>query len=69
VQIKNLLGTKNSAIINPITGRAYEFGDPTPSSWNDPLYPQLQAPVTPYPLNPARYLTGRNVQVGLAMRF
>jgi outer membrane receptor protein involved in Fe transport len=69
MQIKNLLDIKNSAIINPVTGRAYEFGDPTPSSWNDPLYPQLQAPVTAYPLNPARYLTGRNVQVGLAMRF
>ncbi|MCX6143201.1 MAG: TonB-dependent receptor [Ignavibacteriales bacterium] len=69
MQIKNLIDIKNSAIINPVTGRAYEFGDPTPSSWNDPLYPQLQAPVTPFPLNPARYLTGRNVQVGLAMRF
>jgi outer membrane receptor protein involved in Fe transport len=69
MQIKNLLGTKNSAIINPVTGRAYELGDPTPSSWNDPMYPALQAPVQTFPLNPARYLTGRNVQVGLAMRF
>ena len=69
MQIKNLLDTKNSAIINPVTGRAYEYGDPTPGNWNDPLYPQLQAPVTPFPYNPARYLTGRNVLIGLAMRF
>jgi outer membrane receptor protein involved in Fe transport len=69
MQIKNILDIKNSAIINPVTGRAYELGDPTPSSWNDPKYPQLQAPVSPFPLNPARYLTGRNIQVGIAMRF
>jgi outer membrane receptor protein involved in Fe transport len=69
VQIKNILAIRNAAVINPVTGKAYEFGDPTPSSWNDPLYPQLQAPVSPFPFNPARYLTGRNVLVGLAMRF
>lgn len=69
VQVKNLLDNKNSAIVNPVTGRAYEYGDPTPSSWNDPLYPQLQAPVSAFPYSPARYLTKRNVQVGLAIRF
>jgi outer membrane receptor protein involved in Fe transport len=69
VQIKNLLDNKNAAIINPVTGRAYEYGDPTPTSWNDPLYPQLQAPVKPYPFDPSRYLTGRNIIFGLSMKF
>lgn len=69
LQAKNLLNSKSSAIINPVTGRAYEFGDPTPSGWNDPLYPQLQAPVSTFPFNPARYLAGRNMQFGLAVRF
>ena len=69
VQIKNILDRKNSAIINPVTGRAYELGDPTPSGWNDPMYPQLQAPVSTYPFNPSRYLAGRNMQAGLAVRF
>jgi outer membrane receptor protein involved in Fe transport len=69
IEVKNLLDNKNSAIIDPVTGRAYETGDPTPVSWNDPLYPQLQAPVPAYPYNPARYLAGRNVQFGLSMRF
>ena len=69
VQVKNILDRKNSTIINPVTGKAYEFGDPTPSSWNDPLYPDLQAPVSPYPYNPARYLSPRNVIVGIGMRF
>ncbi|NOX65087.1 MAG: hypothetical protein GXO85_04630, partial [Chlorobi bacterium] len=54
---------------NPTTGKAYEYGDPTPSTWNDPLYPDLQAPISPYPFNPARYLTRRNVRLGLSFRF
>jgi len=69
VQIKNILDSKNAAIINPVTGKAYEYGDPTPLSWNDPLYPQLQAPVKAFPYDPSRYLAGRNVLVGLSMKF
>jgi outer membrane receptor protein involved in Fe transport len=68
-QIKNLLDNKNSTIIDPVTGKAYEFGDAVPTSWNDPRYPALQAPVSAYPYNPARYLAGRNLIVGLSMRF
>jgi hypothetical protein len=70
VQVKNILNTKNAAIINPVTGDAYKLGDPTPSGWNDPLYPDVQAPVSsPYPFNPARYLAGRNLLAGLAVSF
>jgi outer membrane receptor protein involved in Fe transport len=69
VQVKNLLNRNNAAIINPVTGDAYEDGDPVPSSWNDPRYPQLQAPVSPYPNNPARYLTPRTMILGLTARF
>ena len=69
LQVKNLLDRRNSAIINPVTGRAYEYGDPTPTGWNDPLYPQLQAPVSTYPYNPARYLAGRNMLFGIAAKF
>jgi len=69
VEINNLLDTKNSAIINPVTGEAYEIGDAVPSSWNDPSYPDLQAPINTYPLDPARYLTRRNIKVGMSLRF
>jgi outer membrane receptor protein involved in Fe transport len=69
VEITNLLNSQNATIINPVTGKAYEYGDPTPSSYNDPLYPDLQAPISPYPLNPARYLVQRNIKIGLAVRF
>lgn len=69
MEVNNLLDIKNSAIVNPVTGEAYEYGDPTPSSWNDPLYPDLQAPISAYPYNPARYLTRRNIKFGLSLRF
>ncbi|MCC6550764.1 MAG: TonB-dependent receptor [Ignavibacteriaceae bacterium] len=69
VEVSNLFDHQNSAIINPVTGRAYEIGDATPNSWNDPLYPDLQAPLNPYPFNPARYLTRRNIKFGVTVRF
>ncbi len=69
IEVNNVFDFKNSAIINPVTGEAYEYGDPTPSTWNDPLYPDLQAPLNPYPYNPARYLTRRNIKFGLSLRF
>jgi outer membrane receptor protein involved in Fe transport len=69
MEINNIFDVKNSAIINPATGKAYENGDPTPLTWNDPNYPDLQAPITPYPYNPARYLTRRNIKFGVSVRF
>ncbi len=69
VEVNNLLDTKNSAIINPVTGEAYELGDDIPASWNDPRYPDLQAPISSYPFNPARYLTRRNIKFGVSIRF
>lgn len=69
VEVNNLLDSKNSTIINPVTGRAYEYGDDVPSSWNDPRYPDVQAPISAYPLNPARYLTRRNIKFGITLKF
>jgi outer membrane receptor protein involved in Fe transport len=72
VEIKNLFDRKNSQIVNPVTGRAYEYGDATqyPSpSVNDPLYPDLTYPVDPFPYNPARYLTPRTFLFGMSLRF
>lgn len=69
LEILNLFDRKNSNLINPVTGRAYEYGDPTPMDWNDPLYPDVQAPLDPYPFNPARYLNPRNVKLGVKVRF
>ncbi|MBI5475200.1 MAG: TonB-dependent receptor [Ignavibacteriales bacterium] len=69
IEIQNLLDRKNSQIINPVTGRAYEYGEPTTQSTNDPLYPDLTYPVSPYPYNPARYMTPRTYRLGLEFRF
>jgi outer membrane receptor protein involved in Fe transport len=67
VEVSNLLDARNSTIINPVTGRAYEYGDPTPMSYNDPLYPDTQAPISAYPYNVARYLAPRNIRVGYTL--
>jgi outer membrane receptor protein involved in Fe transport len=69
VEVNNVLDWKNATIINPVTGSAYEYGDDVPTSWNDPRFPDLQAPISPYPLNPARYLTRRNVKIGVTLIF
>lgn len=69
IEVQNLLNNKNSQIINPVTGRAYEYGDHTPSSYNDPLYPQLTGDISPFPYNPARYLNPRNLRLSLSLRF
>ncbi|MBK8947100.1 MAG: TonB-dependent receptor [Ignavibacteriae bacterium] len=68
-EVNNLFDINNSAIVNPVTGKAYETGDATPSTWNDPNYPDLQAPLNPYPYNPARYLTRRNIKFGVSLKF
>jgi outer membrane receptor protein involved in Fe transport len=68
LSVKNLFDNKNSTIINPVTGNAYEYGDPTPNYWNDPLYPDLQSPLDPYPYDPARYLAPRHVMFGISIK-
>ncbi|MEJ2194870.1 MAG: TonB-dependent receptor [Ignavibacteriaceae bacterium] len=69
IEVNNLTDKQNSTIINPVTGRAYETGDDVPSYWNDPSYPDVQAPITPFPYNPARYLTRRNMRFGVSFTF
>ncbi|MFA6457313.1 MAG: TonB-dependent receptor [Bacteroidota bacterium] len=69
LEIQNLFNNKNSQLINPITGRAYEYGDRTTNSYNDPLYPDLQGSISPYPYDPSRYLAPRNARLGISLRF
>lgn len=68
LSVTNLFNTLNSTILNPVTGEAYEYGQPTPAYYNDPLYPDLQAPITPYPYNPSRYLTPTNIMFGISLK-
>ena len=67
----NLLNNKNTAIVNPVTGRAYEYGDPVPSEWRDPSFIDPRDPRsfgTP-PDNPARYYEQRHFILGLSWKF
>ena len=64
LEATNLTNYSNSKIINPLTGKAYEYGDEILPSWNDPLSPDLN-PTYPTPFDPARYLQPRNIKVGI----
>ena len=71
VELTNALNNKNSSIINPVTGRAWESGDPVPSEWRDPSYLDPRDPRsfgTP-PDNPARYFEQRHVMVGVGLKW
>lgn len=71
VELTNLLNTKNTAIVNPVTGEAYVYGDPVPSEWRDPAYIDPRDPRsygTP-PTNPARYYEQRHLMVGLSWKW
>lgn len=68
MEIRNLTNAKNSQIINPVTGRAYEFGDDVPLTWRDPRYNGPQESGLD-PRNPARYLAPRQILYGIEFRF
>ncbi len=68
LEVRNLLNNQNGQIINPVTGRAYEYGDDVPSSWRDPRYNSPLERGTD-PRNPARYLPPRQILYGIAFRF
>ena len=59
LEITNVLNNLNAAIINPVTGKGYEFGDDLPSSYRDPRFLDPRDPRsygTP-PDNPAHLAT------------
>ncbi len=66
-EVENLFNFKNAAIINPVTGRAYEYPDPVPLYWRDPAYPNPLDRGLP-PDNPARYLQPRHLWWGIQFR-
>lgn len=53
-QVRNLFNHRNVYYVNPVTGRAYEPGDPLPPRKTEKDM-----------LNPARYLQGRTIYLGL----
>ncbi|MEM7372199.1 MAG: TonB-dependent receptor [Bacteroidota bacterium] len=68
VELENLTNYQSSAIVNGVTGRAWQEGDDLPLSFRDPRYPDPQDNGTP-PNNPARYLTPRHILLGAQFAF
>lgn len=68
IEIRNLLNMKNSQLINPITGKAYEKGDDVPNEWRDPRFLGPGEGGVP-PNNPARYLAPRQILYGVTFKF
>lgn len=70
VEVRNMFNHLNAQIINPVTGRAYEFGDDVPMNWRDPR-PEFNGPQETGldPRDPARYLAPRQILYGIAFRF
>jgi hypothetical protein len=62
IEAENVLNTHVPRIINPVTGRPFEPGDPIPVTWQDD-------PRDLPPANPARYDWPRRVYTGVGFRF
>ncbi len=71
VELTNALNRFNSSLVNPVTGRAWEPGDPVPSEWRDPSFLDPRDPRSfgSPPDNPARYFEQRHLMVGFTLGF
>lgn len=63
-ELENMTNFQSAAIVNPVTGRGYQLGDPTPLAWRDPSFPDPQDAGLP-PTNPARFLQPRHMWFGI----
>lgn len=68
IEIKNLFNNKNAQIINPVTGRAYSYGDALPFEQRDPIYTDPTTSGLP-PTNPARFMQPRQIIYGIGFNF
>ncbi len=71
LEVTNIFNILNSQTINPITGRAYQYGDAVASNLRDPLYSDPRDPRSRLdpPNDPSRYLAGRHYLVGVSIGF
>lgn len=68
IEVRNALNHKNAQVINPVTGRAYEPGDPVTNSFRDPRFlgPQERGALAD---DPGRYLAPRQILYGISFKF
>ncbi|MEX0965731.1 MAG: hypothetical protein WD077_00705 [Bacteroidia bacterium] len=71
LEITNVLNYRNTQIVNPVTGRAYEAGDNVPQNWRDPRFVDPRDPRSSNlpPDDPARYLAPRHFLTGVSIGF
>lgn len=68
IEIRNLFNNKNAQVIDPVTGRAYQYGDPVPYNQIDPRYFNPNSTGLP-PTDPSRYLPPRQVLYAITFKF
>jgi len=70
LEVMNITNRRNAQIVNPITGRAYEYGDDVPLTWRDPR-PEFNGPQEygTDPRNPARYSAPTQILAGIQIKW
>jgi len=70
LELTNALNNKNTSIVNPVSGKAYEYGDDVPTEWRDPRYLDPRDPRSSNipPDNPARYYEQRHFLLGVSVK-
>lgn len=68
IEVKNIFDNNNAIVMNPVTGRGYEYGQQLPLDNRDPQYNNPQDNGTP-PFNPARYMPPRQLLVGVLFNY
>jgi outer membrane receptor protein involved in Fe transport len=70
VSVTNVLDNLNGIVPNPVTGRAYRYGDPLPSNQRDPMYidPRDARSYGTPPEDPSRFRAPRQIMFGLNIK-
>jgi outer membrane receptor protein involved in Fe transport len=68
IDITNLFNNQNAQIVNPVTGTAYQAGDPVTYTARDPNYTGPRDGGL-LPTNPARYMAPRQILYGVSLNF
>ncbi len=71
IEVTNIFDTRNTARVNPVTGRAWQQGDPVPSQWRDPNFPDPRDPRSNGipPNDPSRFMEQRHIMTGISIKF
>lgn len=68
LEVTNLFDHRNTVIINPLTGDAYQQNDVIPYAEGDPNLPEKSKKL-PLWLDPSRFLAPRHIKVGISIRW